>query len=289
MNTQPENHCLLTFDIEEWFQVENLKGAIRKSDWESRKSSVNQNTAVILDILNEYNVKGTFFVLGWIAERYPELVEKISRAGHEVACHGDNHDLTYILKEDELLEDIQKSKSTLEGIIGKKVSGYRAPSFSVDDRVLNILKKLDFRYDSSFNPFKLNKRYGHIDGNLAKVSNGCYRTRQGIYEIPISVVPLLNYNFPIGGGAYFRILPARVFRNLVKRKIAIDNVYSFYLHPWEFEPGQERIKNIKLNYRFRHYYGLSRTRSRFEKFIEYLKGQDCRFLNLAEYVNQFQD
>ncbi len=277
---------LLSFDVEEWFQVENLRSAIPRSEWEHKKSSVEKNTHRILNILAEYDVKATFFILGWVAERHRELVKSIDSAGHEVACHGYGHNLNYQLSDEQLLVDLKKSKHNLEDLIGKKVVGYRAPSFSVSDRVLQFLKELDFVYDSSLNPFKLNKRYGSINGALTPISGGCFKTANGLIEIPISTVRIFNLDVPMGGGAYFRVFPFPIFKNLLKRKLNQDGTYNFYLHPWELEPEQERIRNIKLNYRFRHYYGLKYTSSKLIRLIRYLQNSGCLILPLSEYVEK---
>ncbi len=280
--------CLFTFDIEEWFQVENLKGAITREDWKSKKSTVEKNTEKILDILDKHNIKGTFFILGWIARENKKLIKLIADRNHEVACHGFSHDIAYQLDQEKLYSDILKSKTMLEDICEQKVIGYRAPSFSISDQVLNILKSLNFKYDSSYNPFKWNSRYGHIDTPLKKITDGCYQTEQGVFEIPLSTLSYLNLNFPVGGGAYFRIIPFFIFRRLVKMLLKNKNFYNFYLHPWEFEIDQERIKNIKWQYKFRHYYGLNKTEVKLEKLISFLKESGCKFLTVSAYVNQIK-
>ena len=277
------NKCLLTFDVEEWFQVENLKGAIYKEDWDSKNSSVVKNTEKILNILSLHSIKATFFVLGWIAEKNPELVRKIKNSGHEIASHGYGHDLTYKLSDEELNKDLSYSKKILEEIISGPVLGYRAPSFSVDDRVIKILMQLGYKYDSSFNPFKLNKRYGSITLPMKQVNN-IYQIENNFFEIPVSSLSINSTQIPIGGGAYFRLFPAAIFNYLVKKKICQDGFYSMYLHPWEFEPEQPRIKNIKLNYKIRHYTGLSKTAPKLETLILSLKNQDCSFLTISEYL-----
>ena len=279
-------YCLLSFDVEEWFQVENLKGAISRSEWEQQNSSVEKNTTRILDILAEFDVKATFFVLGWVAERHKDLVKGIDSHGHEVACHGYGHNLNYNLTNQQLFEDLKKSKQILEDLTGKKIRGYRAPSFSINDRVIRYLKDLDFIYDSSLNPFKLNKRYGSIKGELKPVTEGCFRAENGLLEIPISTVRIFGMDIPMGGGAYFRVFPFPIFKNLLKIKLHQDGFYSFYLHPWELEPEQKRIKEIKLNYRFRHYYGLKYTASKLAGLIGNLQGNGCHILPLGEYVDK---
>jgi polysaccharide deacetylase family protein (PEP-CTERM system associated) len=265
------NTCLLTFDIEEWFQVENLKGAVHRKEWEQKHSTVAQNTMRILSLLSKYEVSATFFILGWVAERQPELIREIYQQEHEIACHGYGHERANLLEEKRSLDDIARSKLILEKIISDKITGYRAPNFSINDTILDHLKKLDFIYDSSYNPFQLNRRYGKISGELERKSAGCYLTQNGLFEVPLSSYSFKNIPVPIGGGAYFRIIPFPIFKNLVSKKLAQESVYNFYLHPWEFEPEQKLVKGIKLNYRFRHYYGLKHTADKLEKLIVFLK------------------
>jgi polysaccharide deacetylase family protein (PEP-CTERM system associated) len=181
-----QNACLITIDVEEWFQVENLRSAFPKNTWKNQKSTVAKNTTKILNILNDYNIKGTFFILGLVAQSNPELVKLISEHGHEIASHGTGHDLTYNLDENQLFDDISKSKEQIEKLIGKSIYGYRAPNFSVNDRLIKTLKKLNFHYDSSYNPFQLNQRYGKLDIDNSSENNSVYNLNNNFYEIPLS-------------------------------------------------------------------------------------------------------
>ncbi|MCK5076579.1 MAG: polysaccharide deacetylase family protein [Calditrichia bacterium] len=278
----------LSFDIEEYFQVENLRNAIPKEEWQNYNSSVEKNTRRILNVLEKFGVKGTFFILGMIAEKLPGLVLELLERGHEVASHGYGHDMTARLNDKELEEDIRKSKTILESIIEKPVLGYRAPNFTVDDRVISVLKKHNFLYDSSFNPFQLHGRYGSITAPLNKKRFGIMQAENGLYEIPISTLSLPKVEFPIGGGAYFRIFPFYVFNNLVKKKIKKEGFYNFYLHPWELEPEQPRVNGLSFNHRFRHYYGLNRTERKLEKFIKFLQKQNCEFVTMEEMVEKIK-
>ncbi|MCD4692537.1 MAG: DUF3473 domain-containing protein [Calditrichales bacterium] len=282
-----EKYCFLTFDIEEWFQVENLKSAISYAEWKSRPSSVERNTDRILSLLNMFNIRCTFFVLGWVAERYPKLIRKISEAGHEVASHGYSHELTYTLNNKDISNDVCKSKQLIEDITGQAVTGYRAPSFSVDDRLIDVLKELAFDYDSSYSPFKLNNRYGVINRPLRKEGT-IYRFDNGLIEMPLSMLKMGNWNIPVSGGAYFRLLPLTLFKGFVKQIIKKDRFYVFYLHPWEFEPDQPRIKNIRLNHRIRHYTGLKHTEQKLERLIQFLIDFNCKFLTMQDYVNEIE-
>lgn len=279
-------YCFLTFDVEEWFQVENFKSVISQSEWKDKKSTLEQNINDILTLLEKHSIKSTFFILGWVAEKNPDLIKKIHKAGHEVASHGYAHERVNLGRETEVVYDIKKSKSILENIINVRVNGYRAPNFSVNDRILDYIKDLGFIYDSSYNPFRLNPRYGKLEKLGNKVAFGCYKTVNGIFEIPLSCYDFSGIQFPIAGGAYFRIIPFWIFRQIVKKKIKQEPVYNFYLHPWEFEPEQERVKNIRGDYRFRHYYGLRRTAKKFEKLIIYLKNQNSEFLTIGDFIER---
>jgi polysaccharide deacetylase family protein (PEP-CTERM system associated) len=280
---------LLTFDIEEWFQVENLNGIIRKNEWERKKSTVVQNTQRILDVLGKYKIPATFFILGWVAERQPDLVKDIFEAGHEIACHGYGHQLAYDLSEEELIKDVSDAKKILEDIIAFPISGYRAPNFSINDNIMLQLKRLKFIYDSSYNPFQMHGRYGSLHGLGEKVARGCYLTKSGLYEIPIPAITRFNVTVPIGGGAYFRIYPYWISKMFISRKLKQDKIYTMYLHPWEFEPEQERVESIKLNYKIRHYYGLKKTARKLIRLIEDLKKMECQFLTMRQYVESFRD
>ena len=280
-----EYKCILTFDIEEWFQVENLRSVFPKDIWNTQNSTVYQNVSRILDVLEKFKIKGTFFILGFVAENNPEVVKLISQKGHEIASHGTGHELTYNLNDNDLYDDIKTSKEKLEQIIGREISGYRAPNFSVNQKLIKILKDLKFKYDSSYYPFQFNKRYGKLEIGTNNSSNSFYRLNENFYEMPLSTVKILGKHIPMAGGAYFRIYPFTIFKHLVKQKIKRDGLFHFYLHPWEFEPEQPRIKDIKLNYRLRHYTGLKNTVTKFTKLIQFLKQMNCQFLTINEYLN----
>lgn len=275
----------MTVDVEEWFQVENLKSYVSQDEWTSYPGTVATNIDIILNLFEKENVLATFFILGWIAEQYPDMVKKIFDHGHEIASHGYGHSITNVLNADQLYNDIKKSKEILEDIVENPIVGYRAPNFSINNKVVDILKNLNFNYDSSYNPFQLHGRYGTIDdenlkdGNIIKLENG-------LYEVPISTLKSNGLTIPIGGGAYFRIMPYPIFRYLVNKQIEKKNFYNFYLHPWEFEPGQPKIENLRWDYKFRHYTNLDKTEKRLVKFIKFLKNQNCRFLTIKEYIQE---
>lgn len=255
----------LSFDIEDWFQVENLKGAIKYGDWDSLELRVEANTDLILRILRENGTKATFFILGWVAEKCPGLVRRIYAEGHEIASHGFSHQLVYKIGEEGFSKDIRRSKALLEDITGTEVCGYRAPSFSITKDslwALDIIKDAGFKYDSSIFPVKFHDRYGFSD-----CDDKPFRWPNGLMEVPLSVYRLGSLSLPLAGGGYFRLLPYAYFKFFLKRLNKGNQRFTFYLHPWEFDPGQPKV-DIPLGYRFRHYVNLKRTESGLCKLLK---------------------
>jgi polysaccharide deacetylase family protein (PEP-CTERM system associated) len=295
---------LLTFDIEDWFQVENFKDWIPYTSWDNQESRVERSTHRILDLLDTvYNrpispcddhlaperrdastIKATFFVLGWIAERFPKLVAEIHARGHEVASHGYGHALANQMDNHELAMDLRRSKECLEDIISTEVSGYRAPSFSISDAVLHHIQGAGYRYDSSFNDFAMHDRYGTCSVcQGAKRNNGtAIDITPDFYEIPISNLKWARVTIPLGGGGYFRLMPFFLYREGVRRIISRKQVYVMYLHPWEFDPNQPRVISAPWAYRFRHSVNQSRTQPRLKKLIEAFPA--CEYLTCRQYI-----
>lgn len=254
----------LSFDIEDWFQVENLRSVIPRGDWDKYELRVERNTLKILEILRKHNTKATFFVLGWIAERCPELVRKISQEGNEIASHGYSHELVYNQTQFQFEEDLLRSKRILEGITGKEVLGYRASNFSITQEsiwAIDILKKCGFKYDSSIFPVSFHDRYG-----FKGVNSRPFVFDNGLVEVPLSTVKVLNVRLPLAGGGYFRLLPYFYFRYFFKRLNKNGESFVFFLHPWELDPGQPRV-NIPLKYRFRHYNNLDKTEIKLRQLL----------------------
>lgn len=269
----------ISFDVEDWFQVENLKEAISFESWDGLELRVVENTRKILRLLERYQTHATFFVLGWIAERCPALVKEIAEGGHEIASHGYGHELIYKLTPDAFHADILHSKEILESITGRQVTGYRAPSFSItpeSEWALDILKGLGFVYDSSIFPTSFHNRYG-FNG----ASRFPFRFANGLVEMPLSTLRLCGANIPIAGGGYFRLFPYFCFRQLCRRLNNQERAIIFYLHPWELDPGQPRI-DIRLNYRLRHYINLKRTERRLDRLLG-----DFTFVPLSDVVGQY--
>ncbi len=279
-----KKNIYLTFDVEDWFQVENLRSLYPPETWEKQKLNVENSTDIILNLLDKHNVKATFFILGWIAERKPDLVKKIHNKGHEIASHGYGHLLNYKLSKKELEEDLKKSKFIIEDLIGEEVLGYRAPSFSISDELLDILYNLGYKYDSSYNGFSIHDRYGKIE--LENENNQPFLHKSGIIEFPLPLVEVFKQKVPISGGGYFRLYPSFIFNNLVKKYMKNHKDYVFYMHPWEFDINQPKLKNIKLSYRFRHYTGIKKSKEKLEKFILTNKKNNFRYRKIKNFLKE---
>ena len=254
----------LSFDVEDWFQVENLKEAISRDRWDSCDLRVVRNTGKILSILERCETRATFFILGWVAERCPALVREIAASGHEIASHGYGHELVYELTPEGFDADIRRSMEVLESITGSPVFGYRAPSFSITPKsqwACEVLKDAGYLYDSSIFPTSFHNRYGFNGASRLPFQFG-----NGLAEIPLSVYPLAGANFPLAGGGYFRLFPYFYFQLFFRRMNRQGKPIVFYLHPWELDPGQPRMK-VRLNYRFRHYVNLDKTENRLERLL----------------------
>lgn len=254
----------LSFDIEDWFQVENLRSAVDRSAWDSYPLRVEQSTRTILGLLRERNVRATFFFLGWVAERCPNLVREVQRDGHEIASHGYGHDLVYDMSESLFREDAKRAKGILEDITGQAVVGYRAPSFTIVERTkwaLDVLRDEGFVYDSSVFPLTWHDRYGFKECDTVP-----FAWPNGLIEVPIAVARLGRMSLPVGGGGYFRLFPYAYFHSLLKRNNRRGEAFTFYMHPWEFDPEQPRM-NVKLSHRFRHYVNLDQSATRLRRIL----------------------
>ncbi len=252
----------MTCDVEDYFQVSAFAPHISRDSWPSLSCRVEANIDRILALMDEGQVKGTFFTLGWIAERYPAMVKRIVDSGHELASHGYAHLRASDQSAEEFLDDITRSKALLEDIGGQKVLGYRAPSFSIGSRnlwALDSLLQAGYRYSSSIYPIA-HDHYGMPDASrFAFYPNG----KDGLLEVPITTVRLMQKNLPAGGGGYFRLFPYAVSRWFLQRVNNDDKQPGiFYFHPWELDPGQPRQQNIGMKTRFRHYVNLGRMEGR---------------------------
>lgn len=270
-----------TVDVEDYFQVAALAPAIERASWPQRESRVERNTGVLLDLLAERGIHGTFFVLGWIAERHPDLIRRIAAAGHEIACHGFSHQLVYEQTPEEFREETARSKSTLEDLSGSAVIGYRAASFSITRRslwALDVLIDLGFEYDSSIFPIR-HDRYG-IPGADPRPSRLTAPSGRTLAEFPLSAASYLGVRVPVSGGGYFRLLPYLVTRSGLRQiNGSGERPFAFYLHPWEIDPQQPRVRVGWLS-RFRHYTNLDRCESRLRRLLE-----EFRFASMREVLH----
>jgi polysaccharide deacetylase family protein (PEP-CTERM system associated) len=258
--------AVMSVDVEDWFHVENLKHVIDRDSWDRQSSRVERNVDRLLELMaGQGEVRGTWFILGWVAERWPQVVSRIAEAGHEIASHGYHHDLLDDLSPESFEADVQRSKRLLEDIGGVAVIGYRAPSFSIKEWALPILQEAGFEYDSSFFPTAGHDRYGRLDGVAA--DQAVAEVLPGFFEISISSMSFASVAVPWGGGGYFRLLPYSVFRAGARRILRSGRPYVFYIHPWEIDPDQPRPKGLPPVYRFRHYVGLGRCEDRFKSLL----------------------
>lgn len=258
-----------TVDVEDYFQVSALASAVPRDSWATQEYRVEANTDRILHLLAERKVRGTFFVLGWIAERSPGLVKRIASAGHEIASHGYSHQLIYEQSESEFRIETARAKHLLEDLIGEAVIGYRAASFSITRRslwALDTLIDLGFEYDSSVFPIH-HDRYG-IPGASVEPSVITAPSARQMVEFPMGAATIGGVQVPVSGGGYFRIFPYWFTRaglrqiNKVRRQ-----PFTFYMHPWEIDPGQPRFEGLSRLSRFRHYTNLSRCEARLKRLL----------------------
>lgn len=277
---------LITVDVEDWFQVENLRPHFPLERWDSCELRVERNTHALLDLFDEFRVRGTFFILGWIADRCPGLVREIHVRGHEVASHGYSHRLCSELSTSELREDLYRSKARLEDITGHPVHGYRSPSFSIAKNIVDLLVENGYRYDSSYNNFSLYGRYGNLNGTWKKHPSGTLISENGIVEIPVSNLTLFGKVLPWSGGGYFRLLPAPLFRKGVKSLLEKCDYYAFYCHPWEFDADQPRVNGMRPDLSFRHYVNIDQNFGKLKEFLSVFSSN--KFLSCSDYLKKIR-
>jgi polysaccharide deacetylase family protein (PEP-CTERM system associated) len=250
---------LASFDVEEWFHAENVKGVLPSDDWDRLEARVERNTHELLDSLAASGAKATCFVLGWVARRYPALVRRMVAEGHEVASHSDTHQRLYSLSRAALADDLSRARDTLEQITGARVWGIRAPMFSISDAVLDYLAEAGYWYDSSFYDFKAHDRYGQL-ATAIDPEQAVVEVRPGLLELPMSRVAIGPVAVPWSGGGYFRLIPPRIYRWGVERRLARRSWFMFYFHPWELDTDEKPPKGLAPTLRFRAYVGRHRMR-----------------------------
>lgn len=254
-----------TIDVEDYFQVSAFSSYIDRSDWDFHECRIENNINTILNMLEVSGTKATFFTLGWIAERYPQLVKRIVQDGHELASHGYGHQRAFELSEREFLSDVQVSKRILEDISGVQVKGYRAPSFSISKNNLwafDCLLDSGYKYSSSVYPIK------HDHYGMPESPRFAYSVRNGLIEIPVTTLRLFGKNFPSSGGGYFRLLPYFLSKLMIDKVLSTDRQPAiFYFHPWEIDTNQPVIFGIDIKTRFRHYVNIKRMHSKVGKLL----------------------
>lgn len=256
----------LTVDVEDYFQVEAFKDVIAGDSWDSMPARVDANTQLLLEMFAKSDVKATFFVLGWVAQRHPDVVRKIHAAGHEVASHGYAHQPAHLQSKEAFRDDVRRSKALLEDISGERVRGYRAPTFSIGRRnwwAYDVLSEEGYGYSSSLYPVS-HDLYGTPDAPTSPFRP----TQSDLLEIPLSTMKIGRRNLPCSGGGYFRLLPYPVSRWCIERSLAQRrSPLVFYCHPWEFDVGQPRIRG-RYKSRFRHYTNIGRMQGRVARLFE---------------------
>lgn len=259
----------LTIDVEDYFQVSAFAPHIARSEWSTRECRVERNVNAILEMLSSRDIKATFFTLGWIAERYPQLVRQIVKEGHELASHGYGHERATDQTEAAFFADIHLAKIVLEDLADSEIKGYRAPSFSISTGNLwafDSLVRAGYRYSSSVYPIQ-HDHYGMPDS-----PRFAHEVRPSLIEIPITTMRVLNRNLPSSGGGYFRLLPYALSRWMLGRVNERDREAGiFYFHPWEIDTGQPRISGISRKTRFRHYVNIRRMQGRLNRLLDDFK------------------
>lgn len=268
-----------TVDVEDWFHTANFSKSLTIADWDKQEKKVEANTETILEILADTDNKGTFFILGWIAERHPQLIKKIAAGGHEIASHGYNHQLIYSLTHDEFKKDVSSAKKLLEDLTGQHVIGYRAPNFSITDWAIDILKEEGYLYDSSVFPTAFHDRYGKLERYPIR-TDSIYDLTEGFKEIPLSCNRLANKNVPWAGGAYFRLLPFMIYKFGFSRILKKNKSFNFYIHPWELDPNVEIGHLLSGLLKFRQELNLQYTTRKIKQLLLEFKST-----SIASYLN----
>jgi polysaccharide deacetylase family protein (PEP-CTERM system associated) len=258
---------VLSVDVEDYYQVQALASVYGRARWDSCESRVERSTEAVLQVFADAGVKGTFFTLGWIAERHPALVRRIAEAGHEVASHGYQHARVDSQTREEFRQDVRRTRALLEDLSGAPVRGYRAATFSVGPHTpwaWRVLEEEGYAYSSSVYPVARDN-YGVPDAPRTP-----FRPKgvERLLEIPIATVRMAGRNLPCGGGGYFRLLPYALSKAGIARLNKVDRAPAvFYLHPWELDPAQPRARGAPLKSRLRHYVNLAKTEARLARLV----------------------
>ncbi len=269
----------ISVDVEEYFHVEAFAGKIDPKSWEDFESRSGRSIDRILRLFQKYETRGTFYILGWIAERQPDMVRKIAAAGHEIGCHGFGHQRIHRQTPDQFRQDVMRSRNRLAELAGKSIHCYRAPSFSITKETLwalDVLAEEEFTIDSSIFPVR-HDLYGMPGGRRFPHWENTPGGKR-IFEFPPSTIRLANNNWPAAGGGYLRLFPYQFTRWAIRHLNDRDKQPAMvYFHPWELDPSQPRISSAPLRSRLRHYVNLEKTESKIERLL-----QDFRFTTVSE-------
>jgi polysaccharide deacetylase family protein (PEP-CTERM system associated) len=254
-----------TIDLEEWFCTHNFQQIIAYEEWDKLESRIISQTEQFLELLNKYDVKATFFVLGWVAERHPELIKSIARAGHEIGSHGFSHQLTWQHSRDSFKADLALSTAAIHHVLGIRPTAFRAPAFSIIKKTewaIEVLKEAGYELDSSVYPVAVHPEYGIGDAPLTP-----YQWPNGVAEVPLSCVQYYGKRLPISGGAYFRFLAYPLYRKLVRRLEKEGRKLNLYIHPWEIDSHIPAVKGLSYQRHLRHYTGLAQVKPKLQKLF----------------------
>jgi polysaccharide deacetylase family protein (PEP-CTERM system associated) len=267
----------LSFDLEDWFCVSNLRLIIKQEGWHLQELRITENTMRILRLLKKYKIEATFFVLGWIAEQVPDLIREIESQGHEIAIHGYSHSMLTEMEPAAFDDDIARALAITRSLVTGNIIGYRAPTFSLTKDTLwatDILIKHGILYDSSIFPMSFVSAYDTIPG----ISSGLFRFENGLIEFPLSCARKLSLRIPCSGGCFFRALPYSFIKYLLEGINRKGDPFMFYLHPWEIDPDQPK-QHMPFIDSIRHYINLDKTYGRLERLI-----QDFRFTSAKKVL-----
>lgn len=258
----------LSVDVEDWFQVGAFENVISRDAWDRLSHRVERNSDAVLDLFDKAGVKATFFTLGWVAERYPELIRRIANAGHEIASHGWDHQRVFTFEPEEFRKDLAMARAVLEDASGQRVAGYRAPSFSIDARTPwahEVLADEGYAYSSSVAPI-IHDHYGWPEAPRFAFNP---IADAELIELPVTTARLGNRTIAAGGGGFFRMLPYRFSQWAIHQVNREENRPAiFYFHPWEIDPDQPRVANAPLKSRVRHYSRLSAMQGKLERLLK---------------------
>lgn len=267
----------VTVDVEDWFQLKPFRSLYTYEGWSKDLLRIEEPLNELMRLFRAYSVSATFFALGWYAKECPELLRRLKNEGHEISSHGMKHILNEGIKDEDLSLEVIESKKVIENTIQEEVLGYRATSFSISDKLLDLLISTGYRYDSSYFPFKGNAQYGSLSTRkLEEIS------KIGFKEFSIPMGRYMGRKIPFSGGAYFRFLPTRIIKKAIET--CIQDPIVMYFHPWEFDKGLVRIKGLKPIPRLRHFYGIKRNLVKLEKILRAMREKSFTFSTLRDLL-----